>query len=125
MDTSSRRPGRAWIITPGLRPERFATAQKSGAAVAVVDIEDSVAPRDKQAARTAAQEFFAVPTAMCTLGIRMNSPLTIEGTRDLVAMASYTAKPDVIVVPKVESARDIELVAGVLDSDGYTPTSGP
>ncbi|MEU9148528.1 CoA ester lyase [Streptomyces sp. NPDC048349] len=121
MEKSSRRPGRAWIITPGLRPERFATAQNSGAAVAVVDIEDSVALHDKQAARTAAQQFFAVPTAPCTLGIRMNSPLTIEGTQDLVAMAAYTAKPDLIVVPKVESNRDIELVAGVLDSDGYTP----
>jgi citrate lyase subunit beta/citryl-CoA lyase/(S)-citramalyl-CoA lyase len=113
--------GRAWIITPGLTPERFATAQNSGAGVALVDIEDSVAIPGKQLARTSAQQFFARTGAPCTLGIRMNSPLTLEGARDLVAMAAYAAKPDLILVPKTESARDIELVAGVLDTEGYTP----
>ncbi|WP_046777221.1 HpcH/HpaI aldolase/citrate lyase family protein [Streptomyces yangpuensis] len=121
MNTSHRRPGRAWIITPGWRPERFTTAQTSGAGVAVVDIEDSVAVANKQAARTAAEGFFAQPDPPCTLGIRINSPLTLDGTKDLVALAAYTARPDLIVVPKVESPRDIELVAAVLDSDGYTP----
>jgi citrate lyase subunit beta/citryl-CoA lyase/(S)-citramalyl-CoA lyase len=118
--TSSNRP-RAWIITPGLTPERFATARNSGAAVALVDIEDSVAMQDKQLARTTAQQFFEHPGALATLGVRMNSPLTLEGTKDLVAMAAYAAKPDLILVPKTESARDIELVAGVLDTEGYTP----
>lgn len=115
------RPGRAWIITPGLRPSRFEAAQTSGAGVALVDLEDSVATHDKQAARTAAREFFGRSDAPCTLGIRMNAPTTLEGARDLVAMARYAAKPDLILVPKTESARDIELVAGVLDTDGYTP----
>ncbi|MFI6055945.1 HpcH/HpaI aldolase/citrate lyase family protein [Streptomyces violascens] len=121
MPTTSSSHGRAWIITPALTPERFATAQNSGAAVALVDIEDSVAPADKQLARTTAQQFFDRPDAPCTLGIRMNSPLTLEGTKDLLAMAAYTAKPDLILVPKTESARDIELVASVLDTSGYTP----
>lgn len=119
--TQHTRPERAWIITPGLTPSRFDTAQTSGAAVALVDLEDSVATQDKQSARTQAQQFFHRPDAPCTLGIRMNAPTTLEGTRDLVALAAYTAKPDLILVPKTESARDIELVAGVLDTDGYTP----
>lgn len=119
--TSSTSRARAWIITPGLTPERFATARNSGAAVALVDIEDSVAMPDKQLARTTAQQFFEHPRALCTLGVRMNSPLTLEGTKDLVAMAAYAAQPDLILVPKTESARDIELVAGVLDTEGYTP----
>lgn len=114
------RPGRAWIITPGLRPSRFEAAQTSGAGVALVDLEDSVAMPDKQAARTQAQQFFHRP-APCTLGVRMNAPTILEGTRDLVAMAAYTFKPDLILVPKTESARDIELVASVLDTEGYTP----
>lgn len=116
------RPGRVWIITPGLRPSRFEAAQTSGAGVALVDLEDSVAMADKQAARTQAQQFFDRPDApSCTLGIRMNAPTTLEGARDLVAMAAYTVKPDLILVPKTESARDIELVASVLDTEGYTP----
>ncbi|MGW0753385.1 HpcH/HpaI aldolase/citrate lyase family protein [Streptomyces sp. NPDC002587] len=121
MNSSSRRPGRAWIITPGLRTDRFDSAQNSGAAVAVVDIEDSVALCDKQAARTASEAFFAVTNPTCTLGIRMNSLTTLDGIKDLAALAAYTARPDLIVVPKVESPRDIELVAATLDADGYTP----
>ncbi|WP_175411841.1 CoA ester lyase [Streptomyces sp. TRM64462] len=115
------RPGRAWIITPALRPRQFETAQTSGAGVALVDLEDSVAPADKQAARHAAQQFFDRPSTPCTLGIRMNAPTTLEGARDLIAMAAYPVRPDLVLVPKTESARDIELVAGVLDAEGYTP----
>lgn len=121
MTSTSRRPGHAWIITPGLRGDRFVGAQKSGAAVAVVDIEDSVALPDKQTARTASESFFALPDPPCTLGIRMNSLTTIDGIKDLVALAAYISRPDLIVVPKVESPRDIELVAAALDTDGYTP----
>ncbi|MCT9093468.1 CoA ester lyase [Streptomyces sp. ASQP_92] len=121
MTSTSRRPGRAWIITPGLRRDRFEAAQESGAAVAVVDIEDSVALPDKQTARTASEAFFALPGSPCTLGIRMNSLTTLDGIKDLIALAAYAARPDLIVVPKVESPRDIELVAATLDAEGYTP----
>lgn len=115
------RPGPAWIITPGLHADRFTTAQASGAAVAVVDIEDSVAALDKQAARTACEAFFAVPERPCTLGLRMNGLTTLDGIKDLLTLAAYTARPDLIVVPKVESPRDIELVAAAVDADSYTP----
>jgi len=118
---TNSRPGRAWIITPGLRADRFEAAQTSGVDVAVVDFEDSVAPPDKQLARTTAQQFFDRPDALCTLGLRMNSPTTLEGVRDLVAIATYACKPALVVVPKLESARDVEIVAGALDTDGYTP----
>ncbi|WP_331718370.1 CoA ester lyase [Streptomyces sp. NBC_00624] len=121
MTRTNRRPGRAWIITPGLRTERFARAQKSGAAVAVVDIEDSVAGPDKHTARTASETFFAITDPPCTLGIRINSLTTLDGIKDLVALTAYTARPDLILIPKVESPRDIELVAAALDTDGYTP----
>ncbi|MFI6883878.1 HpcH/HpaI aldolase/citrate lyase family protein [Streptosporangium canum] len=114
------RPGRAWIITPALRPDRFEAAQTCGARVALVDLEDSIAMADKQAARLQAEQFFTRPNAP-TLGVRINAPTTLEGTRDLATLAGYTIKPDLILVPKVESARDLELVAGVLDAEGYTP----
>ncbi|MEU0853605.1 CoA ester lyase [Streptomyces flaveolus] len=121
MTSTSRRLERAWIITPGLHRDRFTGAQQSGAAVAVVDIEDSVAPADKQTARTTSEAFFALPDQPCILGIRMNSLTTLDGIKDLSALAAYTARPDLIVIPKVESARDIELVAAALDTNDYTP----
>lgn len=117
----NKRPGRAWIITPALRTDRFEAAQTSGAGVALVDLEDSVAKPNKQAARAEAQQFFDRPDAQCTLGVRMNSPATLEGARDLVALSAYACRPGLVLVPKTESARDVELVAGVLDTDGYSP----
>jgi citrate lyase beta subunit len=104
---------------PADRPVRG--GQTSGTDVAVVDLEDSVAPLDKLAARTTAQQFFDRPDAPCALGLRMNSPTTLEGVRDLVTITTYACKPALVVVPKLESARDIEIVAGALDADGYTP----
>lgn len=118
---NNRHRGRVWIITPGLRDDRFEAAQTCGAGVALVDLEDSVALPGKQAARTSAQQFFDRPEAPCTLGLRMNCPVTLEGVRDLVAIAAYACKPALVLVPKLESARDVELVAGVLDTDDYTP----
>lgn len=118
---NTRRAGRVWIITPGMRADRYDSARTSGAGVALVDLEDSVAPQDKQAARTAAQDFFTPPTASCTLGVRMNSPATPDGARDLVAIADYAHRPGLVLIPKVESSRDLELVAGVLDADDHTP----
>jgi citrate lyase subunit beta/citryl-CoA lyase/(S)-citramalyl-CoA lyase len=103
MASTSCRPGRAWIITPGLHRARFARVQKSGAAVAVVDIEDSVAPADKETARIASEAFFALPDPPCTLGIRMNSLTTLDGIKDLAALDTNDYTPDIWAL--IESPR--------------------
>lgn len=123
--TASHQPGRAWIITPGLNQGRFASARKSGAAVAVVDIEDSVALPDKQTARTTSEAFFALPDPPCTLGIRINSLTTVDGIQDLAALSAYTARPDLIVVPKVESPATSNSSPPSLTQMAIPPTSGP
>ncbi|MEU6346266.1 CoA ester lyase [Streptomyces sp. NPDC046977] len=121
MGTHTRRPLRVWIITPGQRADRFTAARASAAGVALADLEDSVAPADKPAARAAAEQLFDRPDPLMTLGLRVNATTTLDGARDLAAIADYTHKPDVLLVPKVESARDVEVVAGVLDTPDYAP----
>lgn len=44
----------------------------------------------------------------------MNAVTEAHGLADLLALREYPAKPDIIVVPKVESARDLEIVDAVL-----------
>jgi citrate lyase beta subunit len=44
---------RTYLFVPGTRPERFAKALASGADVVVLDLEDAVAPEDKESARGA------------------------------------------------------------------------
>jgi (S)-citramalyl-CoA lyase len=43
---------RSWLFTPATRAERFAKADQAGADVAILDLEDAVAPGDKARART-------------------------------------------------------------------------
>ncbi|CAM5406791.1 citrate lyase subunit beta [Streptomyces spiroverticillatus] len=113
---------RSWIITPATRTTRFATARTAGAGVVLADLEDSVAAQDKDRARTCAPDFFTPPhPAWCTLGIRINAPHTRDGLKDLTAITAYPHPPTVVLVPKTESPRDIELVAAVLDTAEYRP----
>ena len=46
-------PMRSLLFVPGSRPERFAKALAAGASQVIVDLEDAVAPSDKDAARDA------------------------------------------------------------------------
>ena len=40
---------RSWLFTPATHPERFAKAADAGADVAILDLEDAVAPRTRRA----------------------------------------------------------------------------
>ena len=58
---------RSWLFTPATRPERFAKASVAGADVAILDLEDAVAPKDKVQARATALEYLAGSPADGTL----------------------------------------------------------
>ncbi len=49
--------------------------------------------------------------------MRINSVTHHEGLKDLLALRSYPVKPDVVMVPKVESPRDLEIVEQSLGPD--------
>lgn len=54
------------------------------------------------------------------LGVRVNAPCTVAGLRDLAELAGRGPWPALLLVPKVESARDIELVARVVAESAGT-----
>ncbi|MCD9194289.1 HpcH/HpaI aldolase/citrate lyase family protein [Streptomyces albireticuli] len=113
---------RSLLSTPASEVDRYPKSHHSGADMCVVDLEDSVPHRDKENARRQAESFFTAPSATATrCGIRINSVTEPDGLRDLLALRHYTVKPDVVVIPKVESARDIEIVDRVLH--GSCPTT--
>lgn len=115
-------PAGVWFVTPGHASARFPAAHDCGADVALVDLEDSVPAAVKAEARLNAAAFFTAPTAAgCVLGVRISSPTTRDGILDLGAIADYPVRPDVVLIPKVESARDFEIAAGALDTPGYAP----
>lgn len=106
---------RSILFTCGLQPHRFAKARHSGADICLVDCEDSVPPHGKARARTAAAEFF-VPARerSAPLAVRINAVTDPDGLADLLAVRSWPHPPDLVMVPKVESPRDLEIVRAVL-----------
>ena len=77
--------------------------------VVVLDLEDSVAPQAKQAART------AVCAAVkgygsCEVVVRINPIASPHGQADLEAVRAV--RPDAVLLPKVESAADIAAAKG-------------
>ncbi|WP_234327372.1 aldolase/citrate lyase family protein [Streptomyces sp. NRRL WC-3742] len=46
---------------------------------------------------------------------------TLDGVKDLAAIAAYPRKPDLVLLPKTESTRDIALVSAILDTPAYSP----
>ena len=112
---------RSFLLTPGSRPERFAGARVGDAIM--IDLESNVAPAEKGKARDAALAYLRQPAETGFVRIlRINSPRTVEGLRDLLALHESSARPDAIVIPKCESADEIGVVADVLE--GLHPTIG-
>jgi citrate lyase subunit beta/citryl-CoA lyase/(S)-citramalyl-CoA lyase len=110
---------RVALFTPGNRPERFAKAAATGADLLVLDLEDAVAPGEKEAARGALIALFASgPRAGLgprqRRGLRVNNVHTPAGLADLAALAAARAAPEFLLLPKVESAFEVRLVAAHL-----------
>ena len=62
------RPRRSFIFTPGLKPEMFPKALASGTDIVCVELEDGIAPKDKEQARKSAIALFEQPQ---TDGLRL------------------------------------------------------
>ena len=85
----------------------------------IYDLEDAVAPDMKAQARAAlAGHFAAGPKPGVEQIIRINGLSTPWGGDDLAAVAG--CRPDAVLVPKVEHARDLAAVAERLDAAGLS-----
>jgi (S)-citramalyl-CoA lyase len=109
--------GGAWLITPATAsPARLDSLRATAADVTVLDLEDSVPHDRKDAARSAAITYLAAdPGTGPVPGLRLNAPSTLPGVKDLVALAESGVRPAVLLIPMVESAREVDLVATVLE----------
>ncbi|MEM7779402.1 MAG: CoA ester lyase [Pseudomonadota bacterium] len=100
------------LFVPGSRSDRFAKAGAAGAGLTVIDLEDAVASEDKASAREAALAYVAdMPDGW---GIRINAVNTLAGVRDLAALGDAEVLPSVLMVPMVETAAELDVIAGVL-----------
>jgi (S)-citramalyl-CoA lyase len=112
-NTSTR--ARSWLFTPATRPDRFAKAVSAGADIAILDLEDAVAPGDKAQARTTALDYLADdPAVGVRHALRINGLDTRAGISDLDALLGSTAAPDFLVLPKTETAGHLQILDRLL-----------
>jgi citrate lyase subunit beta / citryl-CoA lyase len=111
------RPRRSVLYMPGSNPRAIEKARNLAADAVILDLEDSVAPEAKDAAR----EQVAAAVREGGFGgrevvIRINGPDSPWGREDLAAAAA--AKPDAILLPKVDGPGAVMHVARELREAG-------
>jgi citrate lyase subunit beta/citryl-CoA lyase len=107
---------RSLLYVPADKPRALARINGCGADAAILDLEDAVAPEAKQDARRNAVAFLGQARPALPLFLRVNALETPFGADDLAAAAR--AAPSAIVLPKVETGRDIAQAAAFLGDAG-------
>lgn len=103
MTTSAR----SYLYVPGNRPDRFDKALGSGADAIVLDLEDAVAPADKQRASEEVERWLSgLDSHPCPIWIRVNAD---DRQSDDVVMA-VRAGADGIFVPKCDEVQALVLL---------------
>ena len=95
---------RSRLYVPGSEPRYFINAALHGADAIILDLEDSVHPKEKDAARLLVRNALrAVDFLQCERMVRINQlPLGLEDLQEIVPES-----PDLILIPKVETPGQV------------------
>lgn len=114
---------RTMMFMPGNKPKMLNNGASYGANCLILDLEDAIAVTQKDAARNLVAFALRELDFPCEIAIRPNHLSTPYGLDDLKVV--LPAKPDIIRLPKVESAEDIKFVSNMIDEveakEGFTP----
>ena len=112
MDT---RPFRSVLYIPGSKERALEKATGLTTDAIIFDLEDAVAIDEKANARTLlAEKLCVLDYGVRAKLVRINALSTQWGADDLEVIA--TAKPEAILLPKVDNAAHIEALARLLDA---------
>lgn len=107
-------PHRSVLYVPAANEKALVKIASLAADAVIIDLEDAVAPDQKAAARNNLLRFFENRPDK-RLIIRINAMSTEWGADDLAA--AKACKPNAILLPKVDSPRDILETDDALDED--------
>lgn len=114
MQIRPTRPRRSVLYVPAANEKALAKVPSLACDCVVVDLEDAVAPAQKVVARERMREFVAARgEGGPEIVVRVNALSSEWGNADL--LAAREARPDAILLPKVETARDVLEANDVLD----------
>ncbi len=118
---------RSLLFVPGDSERKLEKGFSSDADVVIVDLEDSVAPQNKAAARNVAAGFISArrKDTKAAVYVRVNDLTTGMADDDLAALVP--AAPDGIMLPKSNGGRDIQLLSAKLrvhEAENALPDGG-
>ena len=98
-------PCRSVLFLPASNPRAIEKARTLDCDVVILDLEDAVAPDQKDSARQAAIEALQTGGFKGRVGVRINPPTSDWGREDLHQLPD--AKPELVVIPKLNSLTDL------------------
>jgi malyl-CoA/(S)-citramalyl-CoA lyase len=109
VDNAPARLNRSELAVPGSQPKFFEKAAQGGADIVFLDLEDAVAPDEKENARkNIVQALNDVDWRGKSLSVRVNGLDTHYMYRDVVDVVEQAGhKLDLIMIPKVGTAADV------------------
>ena len=112
LEQAPARLNRSELAVPGSQPQLFEKAATSAADVIFLDLEDAVAPPDKEQARkNIIQALHDIDWSGKTMSVRINGLDTHYMYRDVVDVVEQAGdKLDLIMIPKVGTAADVYAV---------------
>jgi malyl-CoA/(S)-citramalyl-CoA lyase len=116
MKPTKTRLHRSELAVPGSNVRMLEKAPGLGADVVMLDLEDAVAPDDKEQARlNIVDSLRELDWSSCSVSVRINGLDTHWCYRDVVDVVEQAGQTvDAIVIPKVSGAGDVHLVATLL-----------
>lgn len=133
---TSKRICRSYLFVPANRPERIAKAQQAGADAVIVDLEDAVAPADKEYARQALAQhlvperpvlvringadtpWFCDDLKLCAAAGVSGVLIPKAEQQDAITQASQCIGTGKTIIPIIETARGFDN-AQVLATSGH------
>lgn len=121
MTEASVQARRSLIFVPGVSPDMVPKAAGTGADIVCIDLEDAIAPGDKDTARTRTMAVFADdppgPGAAADgveRIVRINGTRSADGLKDLLALLEAERPPPAIMLPKVKSPEEVRQIDELL-----------
>jgi malyl-CoA/(S)-citramalyl-CoA lyase len=116
MSATSARLHRSELAVPGSNVRMLEKAPELGADIVMLDLEDAVAPDDKEQARVnIIQALQEQDFRHCSVSLRINGLDTHYCYRDIIDVVEQAGRHlDAIMIPKASCAGDVHLVATLL-----------
>ncbi|MEV0729626.1 aldolase/citrate lyase family protein [Polymorphospora sp. NPDC050346] len=112
---------RSILYTPALSLDRVVKAWNYDADVHLIDLEDSVPPAEKPAARTVCRDALEKAPKPANIAVRMNELRGVAAVQDLVMLTESRVRPGIVMMTMVTDAAEIEVVRRILASADAHP----